>query len=211
MTGEERAALDFASRILAYPDYAYYCSIPEMELEAGNTLGDKAIICLKAFLDAIVKKGALKAQEDYVAAFDQSAGTSLYLSWHRYGNDRGQGKALAALNGLYRSAGFEPEEGSMPDYLPRMLEFMANAEDWAISIMLDGFGAEINGIIENLKGVKSIYAPFLELAIEPLKLEYPAFFAPRTGADSAKQALQQMQGICRNLNAQFGILPKDSL
>ena len=48
---------------------------------------------------------------------------------------------MAALNALpYRAAGFEPMKGgSLPDYLPRMLEFMAVCDDWAVETMLDGF------------------------------------------------------------------------
>lgn len=208
MTGGERAMLDFASRSLDYPDAEFYASLPALGQEAEVALDDAAKPVFRAFLDALEKDGAIIAQQKYVAAFDHDPANSLYLAWHRYGNDRGQGKALAALNALYRAAGLEPVYGSMPDYLPRMLEFMAVSEDWAVEVMLDGFGPEMWKLAENLSASDPMRASILKLAFEPLKERWPQLFKPREGRDATLRpmARPEPESIPRPLDA-IGRMP----
>lgn len=186
MTDAQRAALGLASRLFAYPNEQFWELEPKLRRELG-ALGSENDIFVKAgtaFLDQLAELGITRAAEEFVATFDHASAVSPYLAWHRYGNDRGQGRAMAALNGLYRTAGFEPVAGCMPDYLPRVLEFLAIAPDWAQEAILDGFGPELNGIISRLEKMRSPWAAFLHAAIDPLKAEYPGCFKPRQGRDS---------------------------
>lgn len=195
MTDQARVALTLAGRLMAYPDEQLYASLPALMAEAAR-LGPYpdtspfATACAE-FGKALQESGQHKAASHYVEVFDHMSTTSPYLAWHRYGNDRGQGKALAALNGLYRTAGFEPVEGCMPDYLPRMLEFLAIAPDWAQEALLDGFGPEILGIVNALVELESIYGPMLNSALTPLVSAHPELFQTRRGPDLTKRPMAQ--------------------
>lgn len=187
MTESGRAILALTSTLLEYPDEDFFASIPAFKREIETSpalLGNAAArAVLTRFLDDLEKAGSGAAREKYVAVFDHDPAASLYLSWHRYGNDRSQGKAMAALNGLYRASGFEPLPGVMPDYLPRMLEFLSVCEDWAAEVVLDGFGPELAALEKHLAEVESFHAPLLQAALLPLRQDWPERFKPRTGPD----------------------------
>lgn len=206
MTESSRAFLALASTLLEYPDEDYFTNISALksEIETNPALfGDAAArAVLSGFLESQEKAGAGAAREKYVAVFDHDPAGSLYLSWHRYGNDRSQGKAMAALNGLYRASGFEPVDGVMPDYLPRMLEFLSVCEDWAAEVILDGFGPELDALEKHLAEVESPHAPLLQAALLPLRQAWPERFKPRTGPDltarpmaRAKQDLEPLMPL----------------
>lgn len=179
MTENERKALHRISRLLDYPDAEFFAAIPGMRADIGENVEGAEAEALTAFLDALEKLGPQAAQEDYVRVFDHDPSASLYLAWHRYGNDRGQGRAMAALNGLYRAAGFEPLPGSFPDYLPRMLEFLSVCEDWAVEALLDGFGPELAALEKRLAALDCAQAPLVRLALKGLKRDWPGRFKPR--------------------------------
>ena len=179
MTEGERTALAYISRLLEYPDAAFFAAIPEMRADIRANLEGGEAAQLGAFLDALEALGPQGAQEEYVRVFDHDPSASLYLAWHRYGNDRGQGRAMAALNGLYRTAGFEPLPGSFPDYLPRVLEFLSVCEDWAAEALLDGFGPELAALEKRLAELDCAQAPLVRLALKGLRRDWPERFKPR--------------------------------
>ena len=179
MTEGERTALAYISRLLEYPDAAFFAAIPEMRADIRANLEGGEAAQLGAFLDRLEALGPQGAQEEYVRVFDHDPSASLYLAWHRYGNDRGQGRAMAALNGLYRTAGFEPLPGSFPDYLPRVLEFLSACEDWAAEALLDGFGPELAALEKRLSELDCAQAPLVRVALKGLRRDWPGRFKPR--------------------------------
>ncbi|MDE5878916.1 MAG: nitrate reductase molybdenum cofactor assembly chaperone [Desulfovibrio sp.] len=180
MTENERTTLVRISRLLDYPGPEFFAAIPEMRADIrANVEGEEAGV-LAAFLDALEELGPRGAQEAYVRVFDHDPSASLYLAWHRYGNDRSQGRAMAALNGLYRMAGFEPLPGSFPDYLPRVLEFLSVCEDWAAEALLDGFGPELAALEKRVAELGSAQAPLLRLALKGPRRDWPERFKART-------------------------------
>lgn len=180
MTENERRALVRISRLLDYPDPEFFAAIPEMRADIRANLEGEEAAVLGAFLEALEKLGPRDAQEAYVRVFDHDPQASLYLAWHRYGNDRGQGRAMAALNGLYRMAGFEPLPGVLPDYLPRVLEFLSVCEDWAAEALFDGFGPELAALARRLAALDCAQAPLVRLALKGPRRDWPERFRPRT-------------------------------
>lgn len=169
--------------LLAYPNQEYLESLPLAAAEAKELASgsdDRFTDVILEFIDATLATAPPELAERYVAIYDHTPAASLYLSWHRYGNDRSQGKAMAALNGLYRTAGFEPVPGCLPDYLPRMLEFLSVAPDWACEALLDGFGPEMAAILETLAEYKSPHSKMLKQVLLPFMEKYPGLFKPRT-------------------------------
>lgn len=188
MTCDAAARLRLASRLLAYPDAAWFKAL--LEAKDLDQAEDRPLAeAIKIFIERLSGEGLAIARQRYVAIFDHTPAASLHMSWHRYGNDRSQGKAMAALNGLYRTAGFEPLAGEMPDYLPRMLEFLSIAPEWACEALLDGFGPEIASLQKTLAELDSAHAPVLALALEPLQKAWPRHFVPRTGVDPTKRPM----------------------
>lgn len=185
MTGPEKGLLRLCSRFLEYPDTAMLEEAREILADLRMQKQDASQFpeSMTSFLDWLSGLGLAGAQEHYVRIFDHDPGASLYLSWHRYGNDRGQGKAMAALNGLYRAAGFEPVQGILPDYLPRVLEFLAICDDWAVEALLDGFGPEMAAIEKHLTEMESPYAALLQAATGPLRDGWPSRMNPRNQPD----------------------------
>lgn len=182
--------LVLASRLLEYPDEDLFSELADIRSDA-NKLSLPARELLPEFLDKLENMRLSGAQEHYVRIFDHDPAASLYLSWHRYGNDRAQGKAMAALNGLYRASGFEPLQGVLPDYLPRMLEFLAVCEAWACETLLDGFGPELAKIEKRLEECESPYALLLKMAFGPLREKWPSYFQPRIKPDRTKRPMAQ--------------------
>lgn len=187
MTDAQRRALALASRLLEYPDADFFASLPQLEAEAA-ALAEECP-ALADFLAQIRLAEGESCRQDYVALFDHDPAASLYMSWHRYGNDRSQGRAMAALNGLYRAAGFEPVPGVMPDYLPRMLEFLAVCEDWAAETLLDGFGPELHKLLAHLQSAQCPQAAMLAAALEPLRQQWPQRFLPRAKPDPTQRPM----------------------
>lgn len=211
MTNAQRGLFALASALLEYPDENFYEALPDLLEEFSDPLAATENIAfskaVQNFRAALARDGQLRAQEKYVAVFDHHPGASLYLAWHRYGNDRAQGKAMAALNGIYRTAGLEPSPGIMPDYLPHILAFFSMAEDWAIEAVLDGFGPELAALEKTLLEVGSDHAPILSAVLEPLRAQWPGYFQPRRGPDLTvrpmarpeKEDNAQMEQILRHV------------
>lgn len=191
MTEAQQDSLRITARMLAYPDSEFMEMLNWLEAEAERIGQEEAdfAAAFRHLANTLKSLGPEKSAQEYVATFDHASAASLYLAWHRYGNDRSQGKALAALNGLYRTAGFEPLPGIMPDYLPRTLEFLSIAPDWACEALLDGFGPEILGIIKALEEQQSPYAALLAASLAPLLRLYPDRFQPRTGQDPTRRPM----------------------
>lgn len=187
MTEAQGAALRLMAKLMAYPSSSWLSSLEGLNDEV-QTLADTPETAAfgtaaRAFMDQALKAPRDEMAQRYVAVFDHTPAASLYMSWHRYGNDRSQGKAMGALNGLYRTAGYEPLKRDMPDYLPVMLEFFSIAPDWACEAGLNGFGPEIAALQKTLADLGAEHAPLLYLALEPLRQEWPECFKPRQGMD----------------------------
>jgi nitrate reductase delta subunit len=63
----------------------------------------------------------------YVSVFDFKNRHSLYLSWWRDGDTRRRGTTLVAFKETYRAHGFDVSDEELPDFLPAVLEFSAQA------------------------------------------------------------------------------------
>lgn len=98
----------------------------------------------------------------YVDDFDLAARSSLYLTFHRFGDRRERGRALIGLKRLYRELGWELDHWELPDYLPLVLE-LADVEPAAGRELLDEFAPEVDEIRTALAERGSPWADVLEL------------------------------------------------
>jgi len=126
--GAERATsqpLKLASLLLQYPSQELWDARKELQDEIGALGAGARREALLAFLETIDGQPLSEAQRRYVEAFDFSRRTSLYLTYHRWGDLRQRGLALLKLKQRYAAAGLELSDEELPDYLPVLLEFCA--------------------------------------------------------------------------------------
>lgn len=165
-------SLELISLLLAYPDAELSAilrtlSNPQQRVRRIPRLD--AIITAFAHHTAPLSMVAWQAL--YVQSFDLDPASSLHLTWHVFGDSPRQGRALAAINEIYRDAGFSPVPGELPDYLPMILEFMAVAPEWATLCLGEKFGHTIAQLAAHLESQNNPYAPLLEHVLEVLGIK----------------------------------------
>ena len=136
----EAAAYKLASVLLQYPTVALFDGISELDAFAATTSPRQARTAFARFLAWLRATDPADVAQHYVQTFDlpQSSGgregssprrqqsrCALYLTYYRYGDTRKRGMAMLAFKSAYRTAGFEPSDDDLPDYLPLVLDFAA--------------------------------------------------------------------------------------
>jgi nitrate reductase delta subunit len=95
---------------------------------------------------------------DYVRTFDMRRRTALHVTYFVYGDTRNRGMALLELKQRYRLAGFAPSDTELPDFLPMLLQFAAEAPDGHGEAALRTVRTGIELLFRSLKDAKSPYA-----------------------------------------------------
>lgn len=113
--------LKVASVLLSYPGADFLELLDEIR-ETCEETKDHAVLCV---VNALAKVTVPEIIRTYVSTFDMQESTALYLTSHELGDSRERGGALLRLHAMLRSAALEPLEGELPDYLPLLLEFLA--------------------------------------------------------------------------------------
>jgi nitrate reductase delta subunit len=133
---------------------------PDASLDRAAVAAD-APASLRPFLDWWASAPLVEVQERYVADFDLRGGRTLYLTYHRYGDDRARGRALIALKRLYREAGWELDHWELPDYLPVVLELAAVDPEVGEPLLAE-YRDEVAAVRDSLRRCESPWAPVLE-------------------------------------------------
>ncbi|WP_032092108.1 nitrate reductase molybdenum cofactor assembly chaperone [Necropsobacter rosorum] len=187
------------SVLLCYPEQALIDALPELR-EALNNMPEIASkrTALAGFLDHLAKTKLLTLQEDYVQTFDRNRSHALYIFEHIHGEDRDRGAALVDLLEEYRKYGLELGDDELPDYLPALLEFLAEIAPQPAFKLLGDAVHVINHIAQKLAANGSPYAVLLQTLVmlspvKPLPLIEPpvrdmdeameTFGADMTGAE----------------------------
>lgn len=83
---------------------------------------------MNRFFDYISELTLLQQQEYYVQTFDFSKKTPLHMTYVKYEDAKERGQILVQLKLMYAMCGLELDSKELSDYLPLMLEFLANGE-----------------------------------------------------------------------------------
>ncbi|MGV8978499.1 MAG: nitrate reductase molybdenum cofactor assembly chaperone [Cellulomonas sp.] len=111
-----------ASVLLQYPGPALLGGVDQLEAAARGTPRGSREPFLR-FIRWLATTPPAEVAPHYVDTFDLRRRCALYLTYFRYGDTRKRGMAMLAFSTAYRTAGFEPPVGELPDYLPMVLEF----------------------------------------------------------------------------------------
>lgn len=135
-------------------------------LEEEKLLNKSSLNNMHSFLKFIQTQDILDWKEKYTAQFDYASSTSLYLFDHIYGDSKKRGMAMVDLKQLYASEGLEIGSRELPDYLPVLLEFIANTQTQSQGADLLAETAHVLQKIEhNLKEGHSPYSYLLSILI----------------------------------------------
>jgi nitrate reductase delta subunit len=121
------AVLKALGALLTYPTPELVAALPEIAaaIDAEARLAADARQPLHSLIAEIAATDLIDLEERYVALFDRGRATSLHLFEHVHGDSRDRGQAMVDLKGVYERAGFVLAPGELPDFLPAVLEFLA--------------------------------------------------------------------------------------
>jgi nitrate reductase molybdenum cofactor assembly chaperone NarJ/NarW len=124
------------SILLRYPDEHVLAHLDDVAAALPAIGAPRARTSLADVVDWLRTVPATEAAQRYVSTFDHTRRRSLYLTYYRHGDTRARGMALLALKHTYRSAGYDPPERELPDFLPLILEFAALAPEPGTRILV---------------------------------------------------------------------------
>lgn len=168
MTEERRLLIKALSLLLRYPDAA----LPEV-LDRMDRVMDEIPECRSADLIRTVVSRLrqwplLRLQEEYSRVFDLSSSTSLHLTYHKWGDGRERGHALARLAGIYRTAGLIPVGHELPDYLPLVLEFVSVSSEESFRNVWQEVQEEVESLASRVKASGCVYGDLFEALLETM-------------------------------------------
>ena len=117
------------SALLCYPEAELIAALPEFQVALASIPAlKKQRDPLQLFLNEMGSHDLIELQERYVATFDRNRSHALYIFEHVHGEDRDRGSAMVDLLQEYHSNGFQLGDDELPDYLPVLLEYLANVD-----------------------------------------------------------------------------------
>ena len=119
--------LKVLSALLCYPQAELQAALPEMAevIAQEKLLPESKVQALLQFMEQMAQSDLITWQENYVRLFDRGRALSLHLFEHLHGESRDRGQAMVNLLEVYRQHGFELSARELPDYLPLLLEYLA--------------------------------------------------------------------------------------
>jgi nitrate reductase molybdenum cofactor assembly chaperone NarJ/NarW len=145
---DKSALLKIIALLLQYPDRELLDDLHELDEAIGSISDATAQQECRGFVAHLRATPIRLLQEGYTATFDFSSETCMNLSYHKVGDGKRRGPALVEFQQAYRSMGYEPAAGELPDYLPMVLEFLSICAQDTRSLIMK----EYSGEIENLSG-----------------------------------------------------------
>jgi nitrate reductase delta subunit len=126
---DERAALlQAAALLLQYPDARLRVQLETARAALAALRPGPARDRLLGCATDLLGTPAGELERHYVEVLDRKRRCCLHLTWWTDGETRRRGRSLAALKARYRAHGFLLRGGELPDFLPVLLEFGAQAD-----------------------------------------------------------------------------------
>lgn len=148
-----------ASLLLQYPTRSLFAGIAELDNVAAS-LPRGSREPFERFLRWLRDTPPSDVAQHYVETFDLRRRCALYLTYYRYGDTRKRGMSMLAFKSAYRTAGFDPSDAELPDYLPLVLEFAALSPRGAA--LLRAHRTDLELVRRALHDAKTPYADVVE-------------------------------------------------
>lgn len=163
MNAAVRHQLRAISYLLQYPSDRFPAGADDLaEITAlfPTTAGRKKIGSFVSFLRS---RPLLDLQEIYTTVFDLDPQASLYLTYHRWGQDPNRTHDLLRLQRLYLEEGYQNDSGELPDFLPLILEFLSVCGSKPRRQVLALSREEIEALTRRLREVDAPYVGLFEI------------------------------------------------
>lgn len=158
LTDEQRRTVHMAASILLdYPKPDRRAHFDDVASAVAN-LPTEIAEEFSTFLAAASAMSQNEIEAHYTLIFDQKRKCCPYLTYYSTGDTRRRGMALVGFIEAYRAAGWEVEEGELPDYLPMVLEFSARSESPIAGQLLTSYRDGIEVLRTALETFESPYA-----------------------------------------------------
>jgi len=165
MTRKNNLILRIASHFLQHPDEEMINSTDAASNWISGLPPGRAKEVFTDFLANLNCSTLVRLQEEYSRIFDFNPATCLNLTYHKYGDKRERGAALAALNRMYRQAGYEPAVSELPDFLPLILEFMSVCSGEECTWIVNEYGSELEKLSARMQAGGSRYAHLMSVVL----------------------------------------------
>jgi nitrate reductase delta subunit len=183
MTELTNNPLWLASQLLTYPSFDFLHSLESLEAAVKGGVPEPEKSLLISFIGRLSRTDPVRLQERYTEAFDMTPGTTLDLTYHRFGDSEKRSAALTGLLDTYGSAGWEPAARELPDHLPVLLEFLSVCPEYALRLQADL--ETIAGIASILRKTDHPYATLLEMIDGYIRRIYPPLEASRSAVSES--------------------------
>lgn len=150
------------SLLLSYPDHELLAARDELCDALRALPASPARAALERFCEWWRNADPIALAQHYVSTFDLEKRCGLYLTFYGDGDRRERGIALLRLRKLYRAAGLPQSDNELPDYLPVMLEFAADAPSGRGELVLREHRAALELVRLALRERESPYAHVLD-------------------------------------------------
>jgi nitrate reductase molybdenum cofactor assembly chaperone NarJ/NarW len=163
--------LKLISVLLMYPNDEFVDWLTSLENELSGKMNDSEKNRILMFVANLKQMPLLHLQEQYTRLFDLNPKTCLNLTYHSLGNTENRAGVLAQLDQVYRQAGYERTTGELPDYLPLILEFLAQGRHAeGIDLLWSQLDA-VKVIAENIDDPENPYRLLFEILMELAELD----------------------------------------
>lgn len=160
---DRRVIMKALSMLLQYPDAPARDELGECTAVVRQLPESRPKTVLASALERMARLPLLRLQEQYCATFDLDRSNSLALTYHRYGDGKERGGALAELNRIYREAGYQVTAAELPDHLPLVLEFLSVCSENDCERIVTQYAGAIGALARHLHQAQSPYAGMLEI------------------------------------------------
>lgn len=161
---------------------------------------------LAGFVDDLLARDPLDAQERWLELFDRGRAMSLLVFEHIHGESRDRGQAMVDLVETYRKSGFEMRTRELPDYLPLVLEYLSTrpveeVRDWLhhISHILELLAARAQ---QRQSNYTVLFEALVELAHGKIDL---AVLRTRVASEARDDTPEAMDKVWEEEAVRFGV------
>jgi nitrate reductase delta subunit len=158
--------LKLLSVLIKYPEQELFDALPVLNEAVESIVDTNVRGKCSAFLNYLKTASLLQLQEQYSTAFDFNPATCLNLTYHRWGDGKERGSAMADMEELYRRSGYARTIEELPDYLPLILEFLSMCPDAPGISILQNYGSDVRTIAYRLGKSNHPYADLFEIVAD---------------------------------------------
>lgn len=127
--------------------------------------GNQARQVLHQLIEGLMDSDPMQAQATWSETFDRGRAMSLLMFEHIHGESRDRGQAMVDLMETYRRNGFDIDSRELPDYLPLLLEYLAQRSEAEGREWLSHLTQILNLLAARAHERNSVYAGLFELLI----------------------------------------------